>query len=244
MAEIYEWPEELLPSKQSIRLKTNRKRWTSPFNGSTQNVNYPGSRWAIELEFESLDDYESRKLETLLYKLDNGGIVRVGDFGRAGTNQTGVRVFSDGQTGTTLVTQGWVPNQLICLEEGEYFEINGELKYITRTVGSDSAGRCTVEFAPMLRNSPQSGDPVEVRNPCGYFQLDQDEAGPNRMPAFNNAISLSLVEQFYPGLTGGTNSPTVAMMSLGPAEHESVISTGLWRDDLAFADDLPFRDSP
>lgn len=244
MAEIYEWPEGLLPSKQNIRLKTNRKRWTSPFNGSTQNIHYPGSRWTMDLDFEALDDYESRKLETLLYKLDDGGVVRVGDFGRSGTNQLGIKVFGSGQLGRLLVTSGWTPNSLICVEEGEYFEINGELKYITKTSGSDSAGRCTLEFAPMLRNSPQSGDPVELRNPCGYFQLEPEENGPNRLPADNNAFSISLVEQFYPGLVPNRPGVAMAMMNLTPSDHESTFSTGNWRDDLAMADDLSFKDTP
>lgn len=200
MAEIYEWPDVLLPSKCNIRLKTNRKQFTSPFNGSTQNVYYPGSRWSVDLTFDNLDDYESRIMETLLYKLDAGGVVKIPDFGRFGTNQTGIKVFSGGQTGMLLITSGWTPNTLICVNEGEYFEVNGELKYITKTSGSDSAGRCTIEFAPMLRNSPQSGDPVELRRPCGYFIPDADENGPNRLPAFANSFSISFVETFYPGL--------------------------------------------
>jgi len=200
MAEIYEWPTNLLPSKCNLRLKSNKKQFTSPFNGSTQEVFYPGSRWMMDLTFDNLDDYEARELETILYQMDNGGAVKVPDFGRFGTNQTGIKVFSGGQTGNVLITSGWAPNQLDCVRKGEYFEVGGELKFILKTTSSDSAGRCAIEFAPMLRNSPQSGDPVEFQRPCGYFRLDQDENGPNRMPAFSNSFSVSLVETFYPGL--------------------------------------------
>lgn len=202
MAEIHNWPDGLLPSKQSIRLKSNRKKFTSPFTGTSQTVHYPGSKWSMDLSFERLDNFESTQLETLLYKLDRGGVVRVPDFGRAGTNQTGITVLGGDQTGTLLVTQGWQPNLLIAIEEGQYIEVNGELKYVTATSGSNAAGQVTIEIAPMLRGSPQSGSPVELQNPCGYFMLDEDEAGVDRSPAMINDISFTLIESFYPGLVG------------------------------------------
>lgn len=38
--------------------------------------------------------------------------------------------------------------------------------------------------------------------------------------------------------------PQAAMMSLTPAVEEGTLSTGVWRDGLAWTDDLPIKDAP
>lgn len=197
MAEVYNWPLDLAPSTFGIKLKTNKKGFTSPFNNSTQDAYYPGAQWKVTMTFTNQDDYEARLLETCLHQLELGGRLRVPDFGRPGVNRTGITVFGSGQTGATLVTQGWPVNTIKVMLRGDYFEVGDELKILLEDVNSDAAGRATFKFSPWLRNSYPSGTTVTVKNPCGYFKLPNDENGVERAPGFVNGVTVELLEAFY-----------------------------------------------
>lgn len=197
MGQVYEWPEGLAPSTFSIKLRSNTKQFTSPFNQSSQDGHFPGSSWQITMTFEQLDDEESRDLESVLFSLDNGGKVRVPDFGRSGVNRTGIKVFGNAQTGGSLITQGWPPNVVNVLRKGEYLEVGEELKFVLEDVSSDAAGRATIKIAPWLRGSYVSGQAINVSTPCGYFKLDDKETGPERAPGMVNKFQLKLKESFY-----------------------------------------------
>ena len=197
MGQVYEWPEGLTPSTFAIKLRSNTKQFSSPLNQSSQDAHFPGSSWQVTMSFEQLDDEESRDLESILFSLDSGGKVRIPDFGRSGTNRTGVTVFGNAQTGGSLVTQGWPPNVVNVLKKGEYLEVGQELKFVLENVSSDEAGRATIKISPWLRGSYASGQPVNVSSPCGYFKLDDKETGPERAPGMVSKFQLKLKESFY-----------------------------------------------
>lgn len=196
MATIYNWPSLILPATLDMKLKSNRKQFTSPFNGATQVVTRPGASWGLSMTFENLDDTESRELEVLIAQLDAGGKVRIPDFGRRnkGVNKT---VSGANQTGLILTTSGWTAHAKQVVKKGDYLEVNGELKIVTATGDADGAGRCSISIAPMLRKSPPDASPVVFNNPCGLFRLVDDENGVARQPAFVNGFSLSFREAFY-----------------------------------------------
>jgi hypothetical protein len=197
MAQTINWPVDLIPSTFSIKLRTNTKQFTSPFNKASQDAHFPGSSWQVTIGFDQLDDDEARELEAVLFSLDNGGRVRIPDFGRAATNRTGVLVFGNAQTGGSLVTQGWPPNVVNVLRKGEYLEVGDELKYVLEDVSSDAAGRATIKIAPWLRGSYASGQAVNVASPCGYFKIDETETGPDRSPGMVNKFQIKFRESFY-----------------------------------------------
>ena len=197
MSQTYNWPEDLAPSKFDIKMKTSRKSFTSPFNGSTQEAYFPGAQWKITMSFDERDDYESRLLESCIYQLESGGRIRIPDFGRKGLDRSGISVFGPGQTGGILITQGWPPNTSSLLSRGDYLEVGDELKFVLEDASSDSAGRVAVKIAPWLRRSHPSGTTVNVRTPCGYFKLPDSDNGVQRSPGMSNAVSLNLIESFY-----------------------------------------------
>ena len=195
MADI-EWPEDLVPSRFGIKLRSNKKEFTSPFNGSTQDAYFPGSYWVLTLAFQNLDDDESRELESVLHTLNTGGRVKIPDFGRLGVNYSGVKVLGNAQTGGVLVTQGWPVNALV-LKKGSYISVGDELKILRQDAYSTAAGQATLQVAPWLRGSYQTGQVVEVRRPCGYFKLDDQEVGPDREAGDVNNFQLKMKESFY-----------------------------------------------
>src|SRR5699024_8461085 len=158
---------------------------------------YPGSRWEATLSFDNLNDWQSRKLESILAKLDGkAGRIMLQDFGRWGRPPMGSPVINGANnTGTTLMTKGWTPNRKV-LWEGDYIGVNNELKLVTEDAWSDASGNVVLEIAPMLRVIPPSGAAIETQNPKGMFRLADNTNGVKRQPAFNNSFSLKFSEAF------------------------------------------------
>ncbi|AZF88923.1 hypothetical protein BRET_17 [Escherichia phage BRET] len=194
---ILTWPEALRPSNMEWKLTSNSKEFTSPFTGASQVVSWPGSRWSMSLKFENLDDWESRKLEVLIAKLDGmAGMIKVGDFGRWGRPPFGRPVVKgSNNTGTELPTRGWDASRLV-LKEGDYITVNDELKLVTEDVWSDAQGLATIKISPLLREMPPDGATIETQNPYGIFRLSSNENSVTRAPAFNNTINLEFKETF------------------------------------------------
>ncbi|HEK2965069.1 TPA: hypothetical protein SMV04_003609, partial [Proteus mirabilis] len=82
---ILEWPKEVIPTQENWQLLSNSKTFTSPFNGSSQTVRFPGSRWRCELTFNNLNEEKSRQLEALVASLDGmSGRVKIASWIRKG----------------------------------------------------------------------------------------------------------------------------------------------------------------
>lgn len=195
MAEIIDWPGQL-PATLEVKLASKRKQFTSPFNNATQVVAAPGSAWLFNVTFQNLDDEESATLESLIVRLDQGGRVKIPDFGRISRfTVNGPTVDVAAQTGVVLTTANWNPGDT--LKRGDYFTVNNELKFVTQDSTADGLGKMTVHFGPQLRNAPLAATPLELVKPFGLFRLVEDENGVSREPAFNNNITLNFREAFY-----------------------------------------------
>lgn len=192
-----DWPAGILPSTFDWFLSSNGTSFTSPWNGQTQTVRYPGSAWEAQMTLSNLDDFESREVEVIIVQLDGmAGRIRLRDFGRFGSAPKGNPLVNGaGQTGTALVTDGWTPSVKV-LSRGDYITVNDELKMVTADITSNASGAATILFGPQLRNSPGDNSVIEVANPYGIFRLQQGKNGVKRSPAFNNDFTLNFVEAF------------------------------------------------
>lgn len=198
MSEILEWPEQLLPSSMNLSLSSNRKKFTSPFTGSSQQISYPGSRWEIKVSFDSLNDDEARELETLIFRMDAGGRIKLRDFGREPKQIENVIVFGSDQVGYVFTTSGWQSNVNLAMRKGDYITVNDELKMLTEDVSTAINGTAALHITPMLRSSPTNGSPISISSPYVLCRLKEDSVGVDRKPAFDNSFSLSFIEEFYP----------------------------------------------
>ena len=62
------------------------------------------------------------------------------------------------------------------LAEGDYFEVNGELKQLAADAVTDVGGNVTLDFEPPLRTAPANAAPIEVIAPKATFMLTNPEA--------------------------------------------------------------------
>lgn len=96
------------------------------------------------------------------------------DFAPRGTATGTPRLNGAGQTGTSILTDGWTINTLI-LRQGDFLQIEPATKVyqVTADVTSDGAGNATIPIYPALRTSP--GDNAAITaNPLFLMALTGD----------------------------------------------------------------------
>ena len=193
-----EWPEDVCPASLTWRPESNTKTFRSPFNGASQTVRFPGTRWVCSLTFNNLSDEKSRRIDSLVAELDGEyGRVKIRDWGRSGRTPAGSPLVDGAnQTGTELHSKGWTAGMVV-LRQGDYITVNDELKMVTADVSSASNGTALIPFAPMLRSSPPANAVMEVANPYGIFKLKDNQQGAgNRVPGVFTSYTLEFEEAF------------------------------------------------
>lgn len=159
-----------------IRASTSEFR--SVLSGSTQYRALTGDRWEGVLSFSNRSESVQRSLRgfiTALRGRQNTFAINPPNLDQQGTLNGTPTVDGGGQTGTSLNTTGWTANQTNLMEPGDYFEVNGELKMATETISSDGAGDATLVFQPPLRDTPTSGQSIEVTDPRCTVRLENDD---------------------------------------------------------------------
>lgn len=195
---VLEWPADICPSSLTWRPESNSKTFRSPFNGASQTVRFPGTRWVCALTFNNLSDDKSRRIDALIASLDGEyGRVKIRDWGREGHKPAGTPLVSDAnQTGTALMTKGWTAG-VVVLRAGDYITVNDELKMVTADVASAAGGTAVIPIAPMLRSSPAANVRIEVLAPYGIFKLKDNQQGTgNRVPGVFTSYTLEFEEAF------------------------------------------------
>ncbi len=195
---VLEWPADVCPASLSWRPESNSKTFRSPFNGASQTVRFPGTRWVCSLTFNNLSDDKSRRIDALIAALDGEyGRVKIRDWGRDGRTPAGAPVVSDpNQSGVELYSKGWTPGRVV-LRTGDYLTVNNELKIVTADVSSNSSGVAIIPIAPMLRSAPPANAKIEVAAPFGIFKLKDNQQGAgNRVPGVFTSYTLEFEEAF------------------------------------------------
>lgn len=103
-------------------------------------------------------------------------------------------VKGSGQTGRSLLTEGWKPSTTI-MYAGQYVTINNQLLRLTENIVSNAAGEATLTFAPPLRVSPANGNAVEFRNPYALMYVTEQINEPIE-PGMIYGFSFTLRESF------------------------------------------------
>jgi hypothetical protein len=99
-----------------------------------------------------------------------------------------------GQTGRSLITDGWPPSTTV-LYAGQFVTINNQLLQLTSNAASNAAGQATISFAPALRTSPADNTLIEFRNPYALMYSVEDFAY-SIEPGMIYSLSFNLRESF------------------------------------------------
>ncbi len=78
-----------------------------------------------------------------------------------------------GQTGETLITDGWRASAANVMRAGEWLSIGDNLYQCVQDADSNSSGGADIEIWPSLRFSPADDTAVEITEPRGIFRLSE-----------------------------------------------------------------------
>jgi hypothetical protein len=197
---IYTWPvmNRRNPSQLDWALVSNTQSFESPLSGAVQTVEMPGARWRASFTFQALDASDAGILRAHLARLrGRSGRFYLHNMARSvptGSAAGSPLVNGAGQSGTTLITDGWTPNQTGALKAGDFFGVNGELKMVVADVNSDGSGNATITFEPPLRGTPADNLQVITNKPTAIFRLDEDVARWVTSAPALDTISISATE--------------------------------------------------
>lgn len=166
------------PSSETWELVYNTQTFTSPINGIVQTTELPGAKWRATLTFSNLTKEKAAKLKSFLAQMrgQSGRCWLTPNAERLSTGTGDPRVNGAGQTGNAINVDGFTVNTLV-VAEGDYVEIDGELKIATADTVSDLSGLGVVSFEPPLVRPPTDNNQVRVINPrCRMRLLSDSEA--------------------------------------------------------------------
>lgn len=157
----------------SRRLATAAAVVASPFTGTQQVQDWGGAWWEYEFQMAILHGQNGRLLSAFLAALKGP----VGTFLLADPsiyNASGVgapAVNGAGQTGGTLVTDGWSATGL---KAGDFFQLGADSQTRLYQLTADvvpASGAATLQFVPPLRSSPADNALLEVAAPKVQLRL-------------------------------------------------------------------------
>jgi len=164
--------------KVNFKLIPRNTVFESELSGDIQVSPLPGDRWSAVLTVTNLMGREALLWTAFLARL--GG--RRGRFWLSppgartpmGTALGAGRVAGANQTGDTLITSNWTPDQSELLIPGDYFQVGNELKKVVEHVPTNGAGEATIVFTPIIRRSPADLASIITTNPAFVAMLADD----------------------------------------------------------------------
>lgn len=176
---------------------------SSPFTKNEQFFDWQGEQWIVQMDLPPTND-RAFASEWIAF-----GLGLKGTYGRflfgdpSAKNPRGVAtgtplVKGAGQTGSTLLTDGWTANTTNIMRAGDYIQIGtgimSRLHMLLQDVNSDSGGNATLSIAPALRYSPADNAGITVTNAQGVFRMDTNDYTWSVSPAGIYQLSFGAIE--------------------------------------------------
>lgn len=159
-----------------LRLQNAVAQNQDTFSFETQYHAFSGQKWMIDVQLVDLGPNESEKWKAWLTKLRG----RRGTFRLPNPNRTSQQgaVSTNGTVEDALSsnrgairTSGWANSTTNLFREGDFFEVNDELKIVVQDITSDSSGEAVLIHEPEFRTAPSQGDTVVTTDPKSLFRL-------------------------------------------------------------------------
>lgn len=164
----------------------------SPFTNDSRSWDWNGRFWRFQLTLVIMKDSDAAVWQAFGRKLrTSAGTFNFGDPKRRSPRVNGggtPRINGSGQTGDTIVTDGWNTGKTPIMSLGDYIEIDDNYYMVLDDANSDGSGNATLVIWPELRFSPTDNAVITVTNPQGVFR-------------FLKAISFDANSVIYDGAT-------------------------------------------
>lgn len=151
----------------------------SPYSGSQQAYDWMGEWWDVKGSLPPMVRADAERWIAWMAALRGRyGTFLLGD--PLGKTPRGVAtgtplVNGAGQTGRSLVTDGWTPSITGILKAGDYIQLGTgtttRLYKVMQDVNSNGSGQATLDIFPILRESPADNAAVTKSSCKGTFRL-------------------------------------------------------------------------
>jgi hypothetical protein len=156
----------------------------SPFSLQSQVYDWGGSRWEGEVTIECKDYTELSIMRAFLVQAQGKfNTFNYGDpeyliRGRRGVGTGTPLVKGAGQTGLSLITDGWTSGTTNIMRAGDYIQygtgLTAQLYMLTADVNSNGSGEATLTLNRPMISSPADNATIVVSNPMGLFRLSDN----------------------------------------------------------------------
>ena len=188
----------IIPNDSEFGLQSNTQSARSELNGAVQTLGLPGDIWTGVFTFTNKVDPDARILRAFLTSLRGQAgrfYLSPPGYRKAGIGTGTPQVKGAGQTGSSLLTDGWTPSQTGILLAGDYFQYEYELKMMTADANSDSGGNATLNFTPPIRVSPADNATIITTKPsCVMMLKNGNQSRWQAMPTPIYAMSIACEE--------------------------------------------------
>jgi len=166
----------------SIRQRVAVASVASPFNFKAEVQVWGGQAWAARITVRpgSIADIEPLLASIISLNGPEGSFL-LGDTARftpRGVATGTPLVKGGGQSGYSLITDGWTNSITGILKAGDWFQLGtgatARLYKLTADASSNGSGEATLNFWPMLRSSPSDNAALTVTNAQGVFMLGSE----------------------------------------------------------------------
>lgn len=162
-------------SNASIRLLRGDVA-TELLSGREVITSFPKARWALSFNVITLTPENRGQALAAVTRLSNlKNFFEIVPPNYSGAAFTGaITVAGGAQIGTELNIAAAADT--LVLKAGEWFTVNGELKFVIEDCATNGSGLATVQFEPPLRNAPANATALETQAPVGKYRLVNPEA--------------------------------------------------------------------
>ena len=104
-------------------------------------------------------------------------------------------VMGAGQTGNTLITDGWTPGVTGILKKDDFFQLgtgsSAKLYSVLDDVNSNGSGQATFDIAPKIVTAPADNAALIVTNPVGVFRMKENMQPIEIRPPYQTSLRFS-----------------------------------------------------
>jgi hypothetical protein len=168
------------PAMATVRPLSTQGNTESPFTGEQNFFDWSREFWILDFALPPMRGVQADEWTAGFMLKLNG---RIGTFYcgiplRTSPNGVGTGtplVMSAGQTGRTLITDGWTPSVAGILKVGDCFQLgsgeNARVHQLTQTADSNASGQATLELWPRIQIAPADNAALILQNPVGVFRI-------------------------------------------------------------------------
>lgn len=184
MAISYPITLPLQPSLRSISItpKNGTVPVPSPFTFQTQVQVWSGQAWVAKCSIPAGRRATMGKWVAAMTSLcGSKGSFLLGDTAHTSPRGVGTGtplVNGGGQSGSSLVTDGWTASVTGILKAYDYIQLGtgntARLYMVLQDVNSNGSGQATLDIWPNLRSAPADNAVITINSPMSKFMLPQD----------------------------------------------------------------------